>query len=63
MSAIEDACPFDAPARAMRCQACCNASSSVPPCVAAYLGRRARRYAENVVPIRRAEPVARREAA
>lgn len=63
MSAIEDACPFDAPARAVRCQACCNASSSVPPCVAAYLGGRARRYTENVVPIRQAMPVVRRQAA
>ncbi len=63
MSAIEDACPFDEPARAGRCEACCNASSSVPPCAAAYLGGRARRYTESIVPIRRVEPMARRQAA
>jgi hypothetical protein len=63
MSAIEDACPFDEPARAARCRACCNASSSVPPCVAAYLGGPVSRYIENVVPIRQAEPVVRRRAA
>lgn len=63
MSAIQNACPFDEATRAQRCNACCNTNSSVPPCVAAYLGGRGRRQDENVIPIRRAEPVTRRQAA
>ncbi len=41
--------------------ACCTTSSPVPPCVAAYLGGRARAVTENVIPIR--EPASRRKAA
>lgn len=38
MSRYEESCPFDARSRANRCETCVTANSSVPPCVAAYLG-------------------------
>jgi hypothetical protein len=38
MSRYEKSCPFDARSRANRCETCVMANSSIPPCVAAYLG-------------------------
>jgi len=36
MQRFENGCPFDARARAARCETCC-AVNSVPPCVQAFL--------------------------
>ena len=63
MPSIEDACPFEATARARQCQSCCGASQPVPPCVAAYLGGGRHQHGGNVVPIRRAESAGARKAA
>ena len=62
MSRNEEACPFEAPARASRCETCC-AANAVTPCVAAYLSGRAAAPASNVISIRRVEVVEARRAA
>ena len=54
MPRYEDACPFEANARAARCKTCC-AANSVAPCVAAYLSGRAVPPSSNVIAIRRVE--------
>jgi hypothetical protein len=54
MSRIENACPFDAAARAARCASCSVANSSLPPCVVAFLSGIETR-AENIIPLRRVE--------
>lgn len=33
-----EACPFDATARAERCESCCETSRPLPPCAVAWLG-------------------------
>ncbi|MGH2607999.1 MAG: hypothetical protein ACRDHF_02820 [Tepidiformaceae bacterium] len=44
-----EACPFDAPTRASRCEDCCAKSGGLTPCVAAWLASRAG-YVELVEP-------------
>jgi hypothetical protein len=63
MSRYEDACPFEPRGRASRCQTCCGANNSVPPCVAAYLSGRQAMAPANVVPLFRVEVVEARKAA
>ncbi len=62
MTPFEDACPFDAAARASRCQTCCNANT-LPPCAAAYLRGAAGRKPANVISLFRVEAEAPRKAA
>ncbi len=62
MSRNEEVCPFEAAARASRCEPCC-AATAVTPCIAAYLSGRAAAPASNVISIRRIEVVEARKAA
>ncbi len=63
MSAVDEACPFDAVTRAQRCVSCCGPKNPVPPCVAAYLGEPWPRTAGSVIPLHRADTLARKKAA
>ena len=62
MSRYEEACPYEAPARASRCETCC-ATNTLTPCVAAYLSGKVAVPPSNVISIRRVEAVEARKAA
>lgn len=63
LSRYEDACPFEARARASHCHSCSSSSNNVPPCVAAYLGGPRLLPAANVIPLFRVEVLSARKAA